>query len=64
MLIDGIRNGEIRTDIDVKFAAKSIYILSSNLMTVDINKRKGNSSDYIEETADKIIDFVKSGISK
>lgn len=63
MLMEGLRNGEIRTDIDIEFAAKAISILSTNLTINYIKKQKGNPREYIDEIADKIIDFIKFGIS-
>lgn len=64
MLIDGIRNGEIREDIDTEFVSKSIYILSSNLIAQHAQSKKSISSEFIEEIADKILDFIKFGILK
>ena len=63
MILEGIKSKEIRSDIDVKFVAKSIHILSSNIMTEGLEERKGNINEYIEKIADKIIDFIKRGIS-
>lgn len=62
MLINGMRIGEIRNDIDVKFVAKSIYILSSNLMAEGFEERKKPLNEFIEEIADKITNFIKIGI--
>jgi TetR/AcrR family transcriptional regulator len=63
MIINGIRTGEIRSDIDVKFAAKSISIISSNLMAEGFEERQGSLNEFIEEIADKIIDFIRHGIA-
>lgn len=62
MILEGIKSGEIRSNIDTKFAAKSIYILSSNIMTEGFEERKGNLNEFIDEIADKIIDFIKYGM--
>lgn len=63
MLEEGIKTGEIRSDIDVKFIAKSLYILSLNIMTEIIEEREGTLNDLIDELIDKILDFIKNGIS-
>ncbi|WP_069998981.1 TetR/AcrR family transcriptional regulator [Cellulosilyticum sp. I15G10I2] len=64
MLIDGIKSGEIRRDIDVKFVAKSIYILSSQLMMEAYEEKQEDLSRCIEEITNKMIDFIKVGISR
>lgn len=64
MILEGIKSGDVRSDIDVKFVARSIYILSSNIMTEGFEERKGNLNEFIEDISDKIIDFIKHGMYK
>jgi len=63
MIISGIKSGEIRSNIDVKFAAESIYILSFNTMAKGFQNNKKPVNEFIEEVTDKVIDFIKFGIS-
>ncbi|MPN60931.1 hypothetical protein SDC9_208664 [bioreactor metagenome] len=64
MLNKGIEAGEIRGDIDVKFIAKSINILSSQLMIEGVKEGKVSTNELIEEICYKMIDFIKCGIKK
>ncbi|GAA0725046.1 hypothetical protein GCM10008905_19760 [Clostridium malenominatum] len=64
MLTKGIEAGEIREDIDVKFIAKSINILSSQLMIEGVKEGKVSTNELIENICDKMIDFIKCGIKK
>lgn len=63
MLTDGVENGEIRADIDKDFVAKALYVLSSGLIEEDIRKRGGTSKQHIVGIADKMMEFVKFGIT-
>lgn len=63
MLDKAIKAGEIRPNIDVKFVAKSINILSSNLMSEGFKEKETTINELIEEISDKMIDFIKNGIS-
>jgi TetR/AcrR family transcriptional regulator len=63
MLEKGIKSGELRSDIDVKFTAKSIHILSSSVMIEGLEKRKTALNEFIEEIAGKILDFIRNGIA-
>lgn len=63
MLNKGIEAGEIRRDIDIKFIAKSIYILSSHLMIEGFKERKITINELIEEVSDQMVDFIQRGIT-
>lgn len=64
MLVCGIKAGEIRADIDVSFVAKSIYILSSNLMIEGLKDKNTSINKLIKEISDKMIDFIRNGIAR
>jgi AcrR family transcriptional regulator len=63
MLLKGIKSGEIRSDIDIKFVAKAISILSVNLIAAGFNGGEETLNTFIEKEADKMISFIKHGIS-
>lgn len=64
MLIRGIKAGELRSDIDIKFIAKSIHILTSNLMLEGFEDNKETLSEFIEKITDQIISFIRLGIAR
>lgn len=64
MLMKGVEAGEIRSDIDIKFIAKSIHILTSNLMLESFEWSKETLSEAIQKTTENIINFIKFGIAK
>ncbi|MBU5676371.1 TetR/AcrR family transcriptional regulator [Alkaliphilus sp. MSJ-5] len=64
MLMKGVEAGEIRSDIDIKFIAKSIHILTSNLMLESFEGSKETLSEAIQKTTKNIINFIKFGIAK
>ncbi len=59
----GIESGELRSDIDVKFIEKAIYILSSNFIAKGFEEEEGMTDKYIEEVTDKILEFIRYGIA-
>lgn len=63
MIIKGIENGELRNNLDIQFIAKSIYILTNHIMAMDFNNSSLSLDEYIDEITDKIVDFIKYGIS-
>jgi AcrR family transcriptional regulator len=64
MLAKGIEAEEVRSDIDIKFIAKSIYILSSNLMTESFDDSEETLSEYIERITDNIVSLINIGIAR
>lgn len=63
MIKIGIESGELRSDIDVKFITKAIYILSSNFIAKGFEEEEGMTDKYIEEVTDKILEFIRYGIA-
>jgi len=64
MLVKAIEAGEVRSDIDIKFIAKSIYILSSNLTPEIFKESEETLSEFIERITCNIIDFIRIGIAR
>ncbi len=64
MLIKGIEAGEVRSGIDVKFVARSIHILASNLLPGSFENNKETLSERIEEFAENLTSFIRFGIAK
>jgi phage-related protein len=63
MLVEGIEAGEVRSDIDIKFIARAIHVLSSGLMAESFERSKENLSEYIEKLTDNIINLIRNGIA-
>lgn len=62
MIKKGMEAGEIRPELDVKFLARSIYLLSSNLAVEGFKEENGPMAVYIEKLAEQMIDFLKYGM--
>ncbi|WP_050740799.1 TetR/AcrR family transcriptional regulator [Acetobacterium bakii] len=63
MLEEGINAGEIKKDVDVAFISKTIHILSSQMMIDAMKNKEDAMNQVIDDITDKIIDFIRSGIS-
>jgi AcrR family transcriptional regulator len=63
MIQEGVEAGELRSDLDIQFAAQSLYILSANLMTAAYENGKEALDERIEERASKMLDFIKRGMA-
>jgi AcrR family transcriptional regulator len=66
MLMKGIEAGEVRSDIDIKFIAKSIHILSSNLILERFEDSKETLAlgEFIERITDNIVGLIRIGIAR
>lgn len=63
MIRQGIENGDIKADIPIAFTAKTINILSSELMLQGLQENEA-LEDVLNEIGDQMIDFIKYGIAK
>ncbi len=57
----GIENHTIRADINIKFIAQVLSILSSQLIVENMDETH-NLSEIIEESVEHMMDFIKQGI--
>jgi len=63
MLEKGIKDGSIKPDINIKFIAKTVNILSTELMLEAVHDPDKKMEDIVVELADELIGFIKNGIA-
>ncbi|RSK27532.1 TetR/AcrR family transcriptional regulator [Bacillus sp. HMF5848] len=59
----GISAGEVRSDIDISFIAKTLHVLSSQLMMEGLEDENINLEEWLPQITDKLLIFIKNGVS-
>jgi len=62
MLNDGIKDGSIRSDININFIARTINMLSTELIIEAANDDDQTMEDVIKGLSDDLIGFIQNGI--
>lgn len=63
MLKEGIKDGSVKPDININFIAKTVNILSTELMLEGVHDPDKKMEDIVGELADELIGFIRNGIA-